>query len=95
MPGPWFLGPQSHLPAILKKLFHLRAVLEAVAAFCFFFSKAFITCGVIVCVLSVGMQGTMPGSCQGHGTPPAIVLGATGGSFLAKEEMEKHCEMAP
>lgn len=37
----------------------------------------------------------MPGPCQGHVAPPVIVLGATGGSFLAEEEGEKDYEMAP
>lgn len=32
----------------------------------------------------------LPGPCQGHGTPPAIVLGAAGSSFLTKEEMGEH-----
>ena len=36
---------------------------------------------VVGSVLNVTMQGSMPGSCQRHGAPLTIVLGATGGSF--------------
>lgn len=32
-PQLWILGRQSHLPEMLKKLFHPKAVLEAVVVF--------------------------------------------------------------
>lgn len=43
MPQPSVLDPQSHFPEMLKKLSHLRAVLEAVVAFHSFVSKGLVT----------------------------------------------------
>lgn len=79
----------------MKKPYHLTTVLEPGVAFCSFVSKGLVTHGVIGSVLSVGTQGTMPGPWNGVGAPLVIMLGVTGGRFLAEEEAEKHCEMAP
>lgn len=75
MPQPSFLRPQSHLPEMWKKPFP-----EAVVAFCSFMQRP-VTHGVVGSVLTLTVQGIMPGCCQGHGAPLTIVLGATGGSF--------------
>lgn len=84
MPQPSFLRPQSHLPEMWKKPF-----LEAVCLLFAYAKACHPWCGG-VSVLTLTVQGIMPGCCQGHGAPLTIVLGAT---VAALTEEEKHCEM--
>ena len=94
VPQPSAPGPQSHFPEVLKKSHRLRAVLEPSMAFCSLSTRALSPHGVMGSVLHVGTQGSMPGPWR-LGAPSAIVLGVTGGIFLAEGEAEKQCEMAP